>query len=618
MFTTRRVLAFSLVAFFLAGSILAAPIRSPYRHAAAATLTARRAFAGEQWLDFDPAALAALRSAPAGTVEIANFPVSPGVEERVVLRRFEVASPDARITVTGKGGDALLPLPSIAHFAGTIESDPASRVYLSAQEGQLVGWIRSKGEFSYVGPDESGSGYIVRAGASPRNARYASTLWSCGAEDLPEAPQAPAPAASTPDLVGFQRAKVIVETDQELLAKFSGDVGKMSAYVLTIFGAFDLIYERDLSFHLTVVEIHAWTTPDPWDGPSTSDQLVQLGDWYHANRPLGTFPRATVHLMSGITVTGGIAYRPALCIADFDRGDTHWGGAYGVSQVFADYPAEIWDILVTTHEIGHNAGSAHTHCYVPEIDQCYNLEPGCYSGPTSVPPGGGTIMSYCHLLPGGLANINLVFHPRCISEQLLPYIQAAACTGAIATFPDVPVTHPFFHFVETIYQLGITGGCTGGNYCPTAPVFRQQMAVFLLKAKFGSAHVPPACTGTVFTDVPCTGGPFDPWIEELFTLGIAGGCGPGMFCPTATVTRKQMAPFLLKTLYGSGHVPPTPTGIFQDVPIANNPFAPFIEELYGLGITGGCQSAPLLYCPDNPNTRGQMAVFLTKTFSLTW
>jgi hypothetical protein len=118
--------------------------------------------------------------------------------------------------------------------------------------------------------------------------------------------------------------------------------------------------------------------------------------------------------------------------------------------------------------------------------------------------------------------------------------------------------------------------------------------------------------------VPCTGGPFDPWIEELAGLGIAGGCGNGAFCPANTVTRKQMAPFLLKTLYGSSHVPPAATGIFTDVPLKNNPFAPFIEELYHLGITGGCVAAPLQYCPDNPNTRAQMAVFLVKTFSLVW
>ncbi|MGH9317137.1 MAG: hypothetical protein ACRD1P_08525, partial [Thermoanaerobaculia bacterium] len=58
--------------------------------------------------------------------------------------------------------------------------------------------------------------------------------------------------------------------------------------------------------------------------------------------------------------------------------------------------------------------------------------------------------------------------------------------------------------------------------------------------------------------------------------------------------------------------------IFQDVACMPAPaFAvDWIERLYAEGVTGGCGSNPLLYCPDDPNTRGQMAVFLTKTFSL--
>ncbi len=81
--------------------------------------------------------------------------------------------------------------------------------------------------------------------------------------------------------------------------------------------------------------------------------------------------------------------------------------------------------------------------------------------------------------------------------------------------PTSTTANLFYRFIETLFHNGVTGGCAGGGYCPTNPVTRAQMAVFLLKSKFGSAHVPPPCTGTVFTDVPCTGGPFDPWIEEL-------------------------------------------------------------------------------------------------------
>jgi hypothetical protein len=185
------------------------------------------------------------------------------------------------------------------------------------------------------------------------------------------------------------------------------------------------------------------------------------------------------------------------------------------------------------------------------------------------------------------------------------------------SFPDVPTGNQFYNFIETVFHDGVTAGCSGGGYCPGAPVTRAQMAVFLLKSKLGSDHVPPPCTGTVFTDVPCAGGPFDPWIEELAGLGITGGCGGTLYCPGDAVTREQMAAFLLKTREGSAYVPPACTGIFEDVPCTPGMgFSDWIEDLRDRQITGGCSASPSLYCPTSPNNRGQMAVFLVKTFGL--
>ena len=185
------------------------------------------------------------------------------------------------------------------------------------------------------------------------------------------------------------------------------------------------------------------------------------------------------------------------------------------------------------------------------------------------------------------------------------------------SFLDAPPANLFYRFIETLFHSGVTGGCAGGGYCPTNAVTRAQMAVFLLKSKFGAAHIPPPCTGTVFTDVPCTGGPFDPWIEELAGLAITGGCGGGAYCPNNTVIRQQMAVFLLKALEGSSYDPPDCTGVFGDVPCTPGAgFSDWIEELYARQITGGCSTTPLNYCPTSPNNRGQMAVFLTKTFGL--
>ena len=183
------------------------------------------------------------------------------------------------------------------------------------------------------------------------------------------------------------------------------------------------------------------------------------------------------------------------------------------------------------------------------------------------------------------------------------------------SFDDVPSSNNFYSFIETIFHFGVTGGCGAPGYCPVNSVTRAQMAVFLLKAKNGSAYVPPACTGTVFLDVPCTGGNFDPWIEDLAGQGFTGGCGGGNFCPGNPVTRAQMAAFLLKVKLGGPYVPPACTGtVFTDVPCTGGIFDPWIEDLASRGVTSGCGGT--LYCPGNPNTRGQMAVFITKTFGL--
>jgi hypothetical protein len=178
-------------------------------------------------------------------------------------------------------------------------------------------------------------------------------------------------------------------------------------------------------------------------------------------------------------------------------------------------------------------------------------------------------------------------------------------------FLDVPPANLFHDDVNRVARAGITAGCGGGDYCPDSSVTRAQMAVFLLKGEHGSAYVPPPCTG-VFADVSCPG-PFTDWIEQLATEGITAGCGGGNYCPDSSVTRAQMAVFLLKAKHGSAYTPPACTGVFADVPCPG-PFTDWIEQLAAEGVTAGCGGGN--YCPQNPNTRGQMAVFLTKTFGL--
>jgi hypothetical protein len=185
----------------------------------------------------------------------------------------------------------------------------------------------------------------------------------------------------------------------------------------------------------------------------------------------------------------------------------------------------------------------------------------------------------------------------------------------MAEYLDVPLDSIFHDWIANITINGVAGGCGGGNFCPSTSTTREQMAVFLVVAKQGVGYTPPPATG-IFFDVPPSS-PYARWIEQLYRWGVVGGCttNPLRYCPTDPVTREQMAVFLLMTLDQSGTVPPPATGIFSDVPPTSG-YAKWIEELYRRGITGGCATNPLRYCPADPVTRGAMAPFLVATFGL--
>jgi len=202
---------------------------------------------------------------------------------------------------------------------------------------------------------------------------------------------------------------------------------------------------------------------------------------------------------------------------------------------------------------------------------------------------------------------------RFIKICIVPIFLSLQISQIVAAqdFIDVPPSYWAYSFINELRDSGITGGCTNESYCPDDFVTRAQMAVFVLKATKGSDFMPSEATGQ-FNDVPISN-PFADWIEQFATEGITGGCGANLYCPDDPVTREQMAVFLLKAFKGTTFTPPAATGIFGDVP-TNSPFAIWIEELAEEGITGGCGGGD--YCPKNPVTRAQMAVFIIKAIQI--
>ena len=104
-------------------------------------------------------------------------------------------------------------------------------------------------------------------------------------------------------------------------------------------------------------------------------------------------------------------------------------------------------------------------------------------------------------------------------------------------------------------------------------------------------------------------------IEAIAAAGITEGCNPPLndrYCPLRSVTRAEMAAFLVRAL-GEESTLPTYHHYFEDV-LDGQWYTGYVERLYELGITTGYDDQT--YRPDAAVTRAEMATFLTRAFDL--
>ncbi len=159
--------------------------------------------------------------------------------------------------------------------------------------------------------------------------------------------------------------------------------------------------------------------------------------------------------------------------------------------------------------------------------------------------------------------------------------------------------------IEWLAAEGVTRGCnppTNDMFCPSAPVTRGQMAAFLTRALGLTDQL-----ADPFIDDD--GSVFEADIEKLAAAGITRGCNPptnDMFCPSVFVTRGQMAAFLVRAL---GYSDAGAGDLFIDDD--GSIFEADIDRLAVAGVTRGCNPpANDMFCPSAIVTRGQMAAFL--------
>ncbi len=175
-------------------------------------------------------------------------------------------------------------------------------------------------------------------------------------------------------------------------------------------------------------------------------------------------------------------------------------------------------------------------------------------------------------------------------------------------FSDVLPSAYYFDAVNLLKGAAITSGCSPTTYCPTESVTRAQMAVFIVRSVLGGDNFTYSPT-PYFTDVQPTDFGFA-WIQKLYELGITTGCSATLYCPADSILRSQMAVFIIRARYGAHTAfDYTTTPYFTDVP--SNAFAfNYIQRMKEDNITTGCTATT--YCPNDVVTRGDMAIFIMR------
>jgi len=328
------------------------------------------------------------------------IPLPDGSNVLLNLTPFQVTTPASRFYRAFPNAQTPIAVPEVLLLRGDVPGLPGSHAFLAiGSSGMTNGYIRAPG-IHYT---------IATAPTRERAIIIHEDSADVGLPDFPEfcgvGPalhpiiEPPAPRGSPSNNRGPRIANVAVDSDQSYFGIF-GDFFQPEEYIIQLIAAVSDIYQRDLNLRLNLFFARVWPAGgEPFD----ANDLFSFADYWSNNEDMTGLH--FVHMLSGRRDLGygGVAFLSGTC-------NSPQSGAFGISgYLLGSFPSPLgppslgnWDVIVATHEMGHNCGTLHTHDgYVPTIDDCGNGVPSR-----------GTIMGYCHIHPGGTSNTDLYMHRR--------------------------------------------------------------------------------------------------------------------------------------------------------------------------------------------------------------
>jgi hypothetical protein len=191
----------------------------------------------------------------------------------------------------------------------------------------------------------------------------------------------------------------------------------------------------------------------------------------------------------------------------------------------------------------------------------------------------------------------------------------AAGTGHFNVWFDGKVTAGGSNTLDNDGQPTIGNARWGAQYAFVAGAANVGTAGSVLLDDYASQRSGPIGPALPFSDV-ATSALFWPSIQTAYSAEIIPAAAVGTFNPNGTISRRQMARFVLKGEHGASYVPPAAGCVSGHIPAFNDvtctdPDGDWIQRFADEGITAGCGGVnPPNYCPEGTINRNEMAVFL--------
>jgi Metallo-peptidase family M12/Secretion system C-terminal sorting domain len=350
------------------------------------------------------------------------------------LKKVKITSDDfSVIEALPGGGRRIVNYPGAIFYQGKIQGVSSSFATISIVNDQVAGIIADNKSNIVLGTIEQNSRATNEYTLYRESDLRIKNPLNCYTSDV--AVDEPVPNSNTSsarlDAVG-EPVDIYFECDNRLYLDKGSNTINVINYVLSFFNNTSLLYANE-NIQIQVSQILVWTTLDPEAAANLNTTDVVLTSF--SNRmSTTTYIGDYANFLSSRSLGGGIAWllTNPCASSKFNR-----SSVCAIYTTYSNFPTYSWTVEVVSHELGHNLGSHHTHwCGWAggAIDNCgpsagYPNENGpvgtCPLGPT--PTGGGTIMSYCHLVSSGI-NFNNGFGAQ-PGQAIRNVVAAATCFG---------------------------------------------------------------------------------------------------------------------------------------------------------------------------------------------